>query len=363
MDEQKKTAEENQGEFLDIDLIKIYKQLKSSWKRIGIWCFIAFAISLVIAFSIPPKYSVTTELAPELSSSTSRLGSITSMLGMSSIAGGSDAIYPSLYPQLKESTPFMVNLLTSNVTIEDEEDHHTEVVSVRTYMKEHMRKPWWGTAIKWVGDLFSSEKESARDTIDPYHLTESETRLIEKLSKLVDVEIDNKTMGITISAKAQNAHVAADMCNTVTSLLQQSVADYRTNKAKQDLAYYQTLYEEAKAEYHQAQSNYAHYVDSHQGVVLLSVKVEQDRLQNEKNLKYQLYNSIASELQHAKAKVQQETPVFAVVVPATIPVKPSSPQKKIIAAVFLFLGFVGGSLDVLYWHKKEEDTDEAPAKA
>lgn len=346
-DEQIKSAEETH-EVFKIDLVEIYKKLKAGWKRIGVWCFIALLIGVVIAFSIPKKYVVTAELAPELSSNSSKLSSITSMLGMANMTAGSDAIYPSLYPQIVHSTPFMVELLASEVTWENEGQCKT--MSVRTYLLEHTRKPWWGVAIKWVKDLFANNDGGIRDTIDPFQLTAGEDALIQSLVKLVDVDIDKKTMGITISAKAQNAHVAADMCNTVTTLLQQNVADYRTNKAKQDLAYYQVLYEEAKSEYHKAQSNYAHYVDSHQGIIFLSVKAEQERLQNEKSLKFQLYNSIASELQNAKAKVQQETPVFAVVVPATIPLKPSAPKKKIIAVLFLFLGFCGGAADVLLWH-------------
>ena len=361
MDEQKKTDPQSHEEYFSIDLVKIYKNLRSNWKRIGLWCFIAFVIGVVIAFSIPKKYAVTAELAPELSASSSKLAPITNMLGVSSLGVGSDAIYPSLYPQIAHSTPFLVKLLSCDVTME--KDGKTQIMTLQTYLTKHTRKPWWGMAKHWVVNLFSKDDGSIRDTIDPFQLTAGEDALIQSLTDLVEVEVDSKTLGITICTKAQNAHVAADICNTVIELLKQSVTDYRTNKAKEDLAYYQILFDEAKAEYYKAQSAYAHYVDSHQGVILLSVKAEQDRLQNEKNLKFQLYNSIANELQHAKAKVQQETPVVAEVVPPTIPLKPVSPKKKIIAALFLFLGFLGGSADVLFWHKKKEHNAAATSEA
>ena len=359
MEEKQKKEIGLHEELLNIDLVMIYKQLKKSWKRICVWCFISVAIGIGIAFSIPKKYTVTAELAPELGTNMSKLSSLTSMLGVSNLGDGSDALYPTLYPEMTQSTPFMVNLLSSEVLLE--EDGHSQPMSLRTYLTEHTRRPWWGMAAHWVIDLLKKDGGVPRDTIDPFQLTEGEDALIRSLKKMVDVSVDKKTMSITISTKAQNAHVAADMCITVTALLRQCVTDYRTNKAKEDLAYYQTLYQEVKAEYYQAQSNYAHYVDSHQGIILLSVKAEQERLQNEKNLKYQLYNSIAGELQRAKAKVQQETPVFAEVVPPTIPLKASHPQKKIIAALFLFLGICGGAADVLFWHKKKDD--EATSEA
>lgn len=354
MDAHKTTGIETREDFISIDLLKIYKQLVSKRKLIGIWCGIALIIGVVIAFSIPKKYVVNAELAPEMMSNSSKLSSITSILGVSNLTSGADAISPVLYPKIVHSTPFMTKLLTARVTLEEE--GHSQVMSVQKYLTEHTRKPWWSTAISWTVDLLSKKESNIRNTIDPFQLTADEDNIIQSLNRLIDVSIDKKTMGISISAKAQNAHVAADMCNIVTTLLQQSITEYRTNKAKQDLAYFQTLFNEAQTEYHKAQSNYAHYVDSHQGIILLSVKAEQERLQNEKNLKFQLYNSIAGELQQAKAKVQQETPVFAIVTPATIPLKPTAPKKKIIAALFLFLGFLGGCADILFWHKEEEES-------
>ena len=60
------------------------------------------------------------------------------------------------------------------------------------------------------------------------------------------------------------------------------------------------------------------------------------------NLKYSLYNSVVQQLQSARLKVQQETPVFTEIVPATVPLRASSPSKKKILAAFLFLGLIAG---------------------
>ena len=55
------------------------------------------------------------------------------------------------------------------------------------------------------------------------------------------------------------------------------------------------------------------------------------------SLAYQVYSQVASQLQVARAKVQEEKPVFAVVEPAVVPLNPSGTSKKIYILAFIFL--------------------------
>ena len=82
--------------------------------------------------------------------------------------------------------------------------------------------------------------------------------------------------------------------------------------------------------YYIAQKKYAEYVDAHDNLILHSVRAEQERLQNDMNLAYQVYSQVANQLQVARAKVQEEKPVFAVVEPSVVPLKPIQDNKKII---------------------------------
>lgn len=359
-DQERNTLNKADEEIINIDFQKIFGQLKAQWRRLAVWCGIALVVGLVIAFSIPKSYTASAELAPEVTSAkaSSSLGSITSMLGLGNMGMGSDAIYPTFYPKVVKSTPFMVDLLQSPVTFE--EKGGTVQCSLQEYLILHTRSAWWKSIIKWVKSPFKTKSEiSFEKAIDPYHLTLEENALIERLGGMISISIDKKTMALSISVTAQHPQVAADLCRLVTTMLQQRITDYRTNKVKQDVDYYEKLYEEVKDDYYRAQSAYAYYVDSHQGVILNSVKAEQERLQNEKNLKYQLYNSVASELQNARAKVQLETPVLAEIVPTTVPLKPSKPKKKVILAACLLLGLAGGCTDILM--RKNEDEELAQA--
>ena len=130
-----------------------------------------------------------------------------------------------------------------------------------------------------------------------------------------------------MSVTMQDAHIAACLTDSVMCRLQNYVTNYRTNKARQDFEFQKGLFERKKKEYEIAQENYAKFSDANKNIILQSYRAEQVRLENEMNLAYQVYTSVAQQLQIAEAKVQEITPVYTIVEPATIPVKASKPSK------------------------------------
>jgi uncharacterized protein involved in exopolysaccharide biosynthesis len=54
-----------------------------------------------------------------------------------------------------------------------------------------------------------------------------------------------------------------------------------------------------------------------------------------------VYTQVSQQLQMARAKVQEITPVYTVVQPATVPLKPAKPNKLMILIGFMFLAGVG----------------------
>ena len=87
--------------------------------------------------------------------------------------------------------------------------------------------------------------------------------------------------------------------------------------------------------YSRSDSANINYVDTHDNLVLQSVRTEQERLQNDMSLAYQIYSQVANQLQVARAKVQEEKPVFAVVEPAIVPLNPSGMKLMIYVIVFV----------------------------
>ena len=146
----------------------------------------------------------------------------------------------------------------------------------------------------------------------------------------------------------QDPLVAAMLADTVVTRLQEYVTDYRTNKARQDLEYAEKLNAEAKDEYYKAQQKLADYTDRNQGIATQSARIARDRLDNEAQLAFSLYNTTSQHVQKAKAKVQETTPVYAVVNPATVPIRPSAPRKVMILIGWVFLAFVASASWILF---------------
>ena len=89
-------------------------------------------------------------------------------------------------------------------------------------------------------------------------------------------------------------------------------------------------------------------MDTNRNVILQRTQAEGTRLQNDMSIAFQIYSQVETQLQVARAKVQEAKPVFAIVEPATVPLSPSSPNKKVLVLIFIFLGFVGSSSWILF---------------
>lgn len=347
-----KNINEINGEEKEIDLMELAMKLWAQRKRIAKWCVCGAVAGLVVAFSIPREYTSSVKLAPEITDGKAGGGGLSALASMAGFSAGSasgaDAVYPQLYPDVVGSIPFLTDLF--DVKVETKADH--EVFTVRQYLENETRSPWWSMILglpgKIIGLFKSSEDIDENHKLDNFQLTVDENRLVDQLSKLVTASVDQKTSVVTIAVTMQDPLVSAILADTVVTRLQEYITDYRTNKARNDLAYAELLNEEARANYYDAQQRYASYLDHNQGIAFRSAQTERDRLENEASLAFSLYNQTAQQVQKARAKVQETTPVYAVISPATVPVKPVKPRKAMILIGFVFLAFVASAAWILF---------------
>ena len=114
------------------------------------------------------------------------------------------------------------------------------------------------------------------------------------------------------------------------------------------MEYNRKLYEEAKVRYDEAREKYATYADANQDLMYQSDRTKLLNLENDMQLKYNAYNSLAQQLMAAEAKVQEETPSFTTLQSATVPVKKSGPARSKIVLIVVFLAFLCTSAWILY---------------
>ena len=332
-------------EEIEIDLMDILRRIVGIRKAIYKAAGIGLLIGIVVAISIPKKYTVTVTLSPEMGSAKEGglSGLAASFLGNGVTMGdATDALNASLSADIVSSTPFLMELSAMKIPVT-----RNEVMTLDTYLDEES-SPWWSyviglssMAIGGVKSLFISEEDEFMSSDKASHgtieLSKKESVKIETLKRKIAASVDKKTAMTTVAVTFQNPKVAAIVADSVVGKLQEYIINYRTSKAKEDCVYLERLFKERQQEYYVAQKKYADYLDSHDNIILQSARAEQERLQNDMSLAYQVYSQVASQLQVARAKVQEEKPVFAVVEPAVVPLDPSGTSKKIYVLAFIFL--------------------------
>ncbi len=332
----------------EVDIVEIILLLWSKRKRFIINCFIGGVLSIIVAFSIPKQYTSTVVLAPEFSSgaslSSGGIGALASMAGLNlgGLSGSEDALYPELYPQIVSSTPFLCELLNLQIEANEGELQTT----LYDYLVNHQKEPWWVKILGAPGKLLShmlgkDTLDVTPPSLDATLLSRRQFLTVKSLDEKIAVNVDKGNSVITLDVTMQDAKLAAYVVSVVSENLQEYIGQYRSAKARKDLAYTEQLYSEVKEKYYKAQQKYAEYADMHQGVVKMKYQIEQDRLSNEQELAFNVYNQIAQQLEMARAKVAESTPVCVVMQPAVVPIKASSPKKMMMGLLYVFLAFFG----------------------
>ncbi len=351
-------VQEPENNDLNIDWIDILCRVIAIRKTLYKAAGVGVVLGIIIALSIPKQYTVTVILSPEMNGdkASGGLASLASSFLGGGTSSNNDALNVTLAPDIVSSTPFVLDLFDTRVqTLDGKLD--TTLVS---YLDEQ-KQPWWGyvkaapsLAIGAIKSLLTEEADSTA-ALNPFQLTEKEATKVKGLRQAITASVEKKTAMTTITVTLQDPKVTAIVADSVVAKLQQYIVDYRIKKAKEDCAYLEELYKERQQEYYDAQSKYAHYFDTNRNIAFQSIRAEQERLQNDMSLAYQVYSQVAQQLQVARAKIQEEKPVFAVVEPATIPLYPSGISRKIIliGIIFLTICITGGwkLFGYSYWLK------------
>lgn len=352
-----KTVEQEES---SIDFRKLFKDLlKHKWLYI-IVMVVTFVVAAILSLSVPNYYNCTVLLSPEMSSSksTNSLAAMASSFGLKLPASGgvgTEALFPTIYPELVNSVDFKISLFPVPVTIEGKKKGEpSRTMSYYQYMKDEQKGPWWGEILAAPRKLLSKmrskgeESDSDPNKLDPFRLTKDQAKVVKDINEKVTCDVDKKTMLITISVTDQDPVICATLADSVKCRLQEFITEYRTSKARVDLEYNRKICAEAKERYEKARAAYAGYSDANQNVILQSVRQRQVALENEMQLQYNNYMQVASQMLSAEAKVQEETPAFTTLQSARVPVKKAGPSRSKICIMCVFLAFLAVTAWVFY---------------
>lgn len=325
----------------EIDIVALVKKVLKEWKTLLAFCGVGCVIGLIVAFNTPKLFKSEVILAPEFSSGgagmSGSLSEIASSFGVDLGNSSSvDAIYPELYPEIFVSTDFLISLY--DVPVRLQEDN-----TPRTYI-EHLRNdcktPFWNYPKRWITRLIQPKELITGGTngaVDSYYVSRKNWEIIKSLREMLVCSVDKKTSVISISAVDQDPMVASIMADTLKNRLQEYITRYRTSKCRIDLEHYQQLADMACKDYLDAKEKYGKFCDMHTNVILMSVNVERDDLENDLQLKYNMYTQSLGQLKIAEAKLQEHTPAFTVIQRSVTNPKPVSTPKIVILFIWVFI--------------------------
>ena len=298
---------EEKKKIIDISIIDLFKILKADFRKICIYSCTAGVIGVILAFATPKIYKSTVILAPEESGSSfsGSISSLAAMVGMNMKIGQTgDALYPEIYPDLMESTGFVVGMFPVTVT----KSKTGETYTYFDYLQKHQKLAFYEYPMDWLNSLkekLSNDEQVKPDhKADSKHLTKKEFDVVKAINGKMNCTVDKKTNVITIVVEDQDPLIAATVADSAQMHLQRTITDYRTKKARVDLEYMQQLFNEAHKEYTKARQKYAAFGDSYQNLKMQSYVLKGDELENEMQLKYTIYQQVVELMRRTYLEAQ-----------------------------------------------------------
>ncbi|RZP05398.1 MAG: exopolysaccharide biosynthesis protein [Flavobacteriales bacterium] len=338
----------------EIDLIQLLKKVFKEKKLIFKCSIIAAIAGVAFALFQPNQYTSSTTFIPQLSSDV-KTGS-SSLSGLASLAGinlggieGSSEFPPTLYPQVVESVPFRLELLSSNIQVNNEE------LTLRDYFLENKNSfNFLGTVKKYtiglpslILGLFKADEKFVSDSSSIYSLTKEDNELFRKLSEFFSLSINDKEGFISMSFTDENKKVSAQVVQTAQTLLQNKIIEFKVKSSKELLDFTSNQYNEKKKAFEKLQDERAVFVDNNINISSSLFQNKLSRIESELSIAQNVVQQLASQVEQAKLQVNKNTPVFTTIKPVSVPFERSSPKRAQIVIISIFLGFIISSGYVL----------------
>ena len=334
---------EEKKDIKPIDFAKIAQKLWPHRKKYFYVMPATLIITYLFMVCIPRYYSCTVSLAPE-TGGTSVSGSISSLASSFGLGGSlaklnsQDAIYAEIYPDVIKSKKFIAELMEVDIKTKKGDTQ----CNYYTYLRDHQKDAWWNVLKSTIKGLFSTPEKvnyNGQGKISTFSLTKVQDDVFNSAQGKIKCSFDKKTEIVSITVSDQDPLVCATMADATCEKLQEFIVAYRTNKARIDYEYYKKLCDESKNEYDKALDRYASSADSYTNSILTIYKAKVERLENDMQAKHNVYTAMNTQLQAARAKLQEATPAFTVIEGASVPMKPAGPKRMLISIAMMIFSF------------------------
>ena len=251
---------------------------------------------------------------------------------------------PQLYPEIVNSLPFILEVLNDTIYFEKQDLRSTSF----EYFKENSSSSPLQVLLHYTIGLPDLIKKSFKDdgvkqvenNIPFYRMSREDWIIIENFKGRLMIDIDDQTGIVKITAEMPDPYASAQIAKKVEMMITDAVISYKTNKSKSSLDFIQQTYNEAKSTFEQIQLKLAKMSDRNRSIITAAAKIESKRIENEYNIAFEVYKGLSSQVEQAKIRLKERTPVFTVLEPVRIPEYRIKPRRKVIVLISTFLGCV-----------------------
>jgi hypothetical protein len=333
----------------EIDVIALGKTLWLNKKTIVFVTSCCVVLGVLVAILLKNEFTAGSTFVPQTSEPTKMSGGLGGLASLAGInlggLGAGSEIPPTLYPKIVSSVPFRKALLEAKINPEG-------VLEPITYAEfyENIYKPGVVSGfIKYTfglpGLIIKSLKGTSQSQMKPSNfgitgISESEFTHFKRLENQVSIQFFEKEGFVSIGFVMPEPVMAAQMAKYAEELLQKEVIEYKIQNAREQLKYTESRFEEKKEEFEIIQNKLASFRDRNQNLSSALVLNQLEKLESEYNFAFNIYTELAKQLEQAKLQVSQDTPIFSVIQPVTVPLEKSAPKRSLIVIVFSLLGFL-----------------------
>lgn len=340
-----------------VDLLELTRTVWTRRRLVLKYAIVGAVLGLIIAFSIPKTYVTAVKLAPE-NKTGQNAGNMSGLAAMAGINLGQninqDGITVEIYPEIVSSTPFLLEFSEIPVHLVSEPEKE---MTLMEYLSEHQKQPWWryitglpGKAMGWVRSIGKAKPGPVPplDSVAIFNLPEEYKLFTGQLMGKIETNIDKKTSLLSIAVTMQDPWISALVADSVVTKLQRYMILYKTQKTRHDLEQTIRQNDEARESYYAAEDRLVEAADKNRTVSTEALRVRIERLRNESELAFNVYNQTASQVEMNRIKLQEETPIATIVEPAIVPDRPAGPRKMMTLIGVTLLGAFVGILVIVF---------------
>jgi capsular polysaccharide biosynthesis protein len=358
----------------EIDFVHLAKTIWQRRMLIVKTTGIAAALGFLLTFLSPVRYTASTTMVQEISDpkitlNEAKLAAISALAAVAGVDlnGLTKAkMSAQTFAKILSSAPFRRELMNTKLNF-----GRTDTAT--TLFDYYLKTGQDHSLTSFVTDIPSrllddskgaaETRNSTSNARDIPQLTPEEIAVNQILDKQITIQVLDDEY-ITIRCTLSEALAAAQLTKRAGELLQHYLTDIQTEKPSSNLQFIQERHDLAKSNFLKIQNDLIAFQTGNKqaetsesksaravnipAVVKstipdktpIAAKSDEHSLSAEYRLAEKIYSDLATKLEQSKIALNEQTPVFRIVDPVTVPTEKSAPNRSKSTLIFGFFGFV-----------------------